>query len=133
MECENSSISKIKTNKKDLEPKNSNEKQLETKDSLKVNRVVLSDTTKGLSDIDKNNFIAVLRVDEDLLEKENKSKLYLYRNAQGGNEGNIMERDLLFDEANGKDIKNIKLLISIEFLSIIFLSLLYEIILLLQL
>ena len=30
-------------------------KQLETKDSLKVNRVVLSDTTKGLSDIDKNN------------------------------------------------------------------------------
>lgn len=59
-------------------------------------------------DIDKNNFIAVLRVDEDLLEKENKSKLYLYRNAQGGNEGNIMERDLLFDEANGKDIKNIK-------------------------
>lgn len=30
-------------------------KQLETKDSLKVNRVVLSDTTKGLSEIDKNN------------------------------------------------------------------------------
>lgn len=30
-------------------------KQLETKDSLKVNRVVLSDATKGLSEIDKNN------------------------------------------------------------------------------
>lgn len=66
---------------------------------------------------DEKDFIAVVRIDDTLLENEYSSEYYLYRNSQGGLKGNIMERDFFlgvgdvisnwFDikEANGVFLK----------------------------
>ncbi len=59
--------------------------------------------------VNNDSQIAVLRIDDTLLEKEYASEYYLYRNSQGSN---VMERNLYLGEGsdvnNWYDIKNIK-------------------------
>ncbi len=55
---------------------------------------------------DGDNY-AVLKIDDTLLEKEYVSNLFLYRNAQGGVNGNVMGRDLSLGFNSIKNIKDI--------------------------
>lgn len=53
------------------------------------------------------DLVAVLMVDDNLLEDEFSSKLYLYRNSQGGTDGNVMKRSLIMGNFDIKNIKDI--------------------------
>ena len=48
---------------------------------------------------------AVIRIDDNMLEKEYLSDYYLYRNSQGGADGNVMYRDF---SLGGHSIKNLR-------------------------
>ncbi len=52
----------------------------------------------------EEKMLAVVRVDENLLRKDHLKDFYLYRNSQGGANGNVMKRDL---SLGGNDIKDI--------------------------
>ena len=50
--------------------------------------------------LSESDFIAVIRIDDTLLENEYSSEYYLYRNSQGGLRGNTMERDFYLGSGN---------------------------------
>ncbi len=54
-----------------------------------------------------NKFFAVVKVDDNLLKKDYLKDFYLYRNSQGGDSGNVMQRDLSLGGFDLKDIVTI--------------------------
>lgn len=64
-----------------------------------------AEVTGGEGTFSDSDLIAVVRIDDTLIENEYSSSLFLYRNSQGGTSGNVMGRDL---SLGGHDIKNIK-------------------------
>ena len=63
-----------------------------------------NDISSEHTDKIEDKLLAVVRIDENLLRKDYLKDFYLYRNSQGGDTGNVMQRDLSLGGNSLKDI-----------------------------